>query len=606
MGRIGIRGALAGSAGTPRDGGVVMTAAERVRGTPRSVAAGRPSRVATAAAAVLAVGLAAACGTSGPVPSAYTGSGLPVTAVTATITVGSSPLSIVIDVAAGEAYVGNSGDGTVSVIATDTREVIDTITLGPSTSGVSGPLDLALDPNTGALYATFDGLLVIDTATHDVLDTIDVGPGVGPVEVDPETGTVYVGVTGNYGTTVAVVDPETRRVSDTVEVGLWPSAMTLEPRSGTLYVAHQGERSGISSIDTATNEVTATVDVGGVPISVAGLAADPDAGTVYVATGGMPGAGAIEVIDAVAHEITATIAVPAGATGLAVDPEADALYVTNNDRTVSVVDRSTREVIDTILVDAQALGIAVDHTTGAVFVSGWGTGSTVSVLETVEPEPGPPPASIDLSMADDGETVRVALGGLVVVRLPDDADLWSVSDTTWAGNAGTVVELCSRRDTCAREGCTRSSDLLAFRAIGTTKSRVSLVSMNSRFDVLVTTAGPADDASPGWADVEVTKADDGAVLDLALGDTLAVRLPSQIGLGMGWFLANEESIPMTSCGAGAWGPDWPAPVDAVYLEVLEFVPVSTGTTNLFLEYRDTAAPDAPPQDTFTLTVRVDR
>jgi predicted secreted protein len=232
--------------------------------------------------------------------------------------------------------------------------------------------------------------------------------------------------------------------------------------------------------------------------------------------------------------------------------------------------------------------------------------TTVSVLDAVEPETGPAPASVDLTMADDGETVRVEMGGLVVVRLPDDADLWSVSDATWAGQAGTFVELCGRRDTCAREGCTRSSDLLVFRAIGTTKSRLSLVSMNGRFDVQVATAEPAADASPGWAEVEVTQADDGATLDLTLGDTLTIRLPSQVGLGMGWFLANEEAIPMTSCGAGAWGPDWPAPEDAVYLEVFEFVPVATGTTDLLLEYRDTAAPDAPPQDTLTLTVQVDR
>jgi len=564
------------------------------------------SGLAAAVAAVVAIGVTA-CGPSGPTETATPGPRSPVTAVTATMTVGSLPLSIVIDAAAGEAYVPNSGDGTVSVIATDTREVVDTIALRSSPAGLGyGPLDLALDPNAGALYATCDGLVVIDTATHDAVDTIDVGPGLGPVEVDPETGSVYVGVTGEYGTTVAVVDPEARAVTETIDVGLWPSDMTFDSTTGTLYVAHQGDNSGVSSIDTATNEVTATASVGGVPISVAGLAADPAAAAVYVATGGMPGNGAVEVIDAVTHAITATIAVPAGATGVAVDPAADALYVTNNGRVVSVIDRSTREVIGTILVDAQAFGVAVDPTTGSAFVSSISSSGmgTVSVLDAVEPETAPAPAAVDLTMADDGTTVRIELGGLVVVRLPDDTGQWSVNSSTWAEN--NFLELCNGRDTCTDEGCSRASDLLVYRAIGTGKAQLSLVSMNATFDVLVATTEPADDASPGWAEVEVTQADDGGTLDLALGDTLAVRLPSQIGRGMRWFLANDEEIPMTSCGAGAWGPDWPAPEDAVYLEVLEFVPVATGTTDLRLEYRDTTAPDAPPQDTFTLTVQVDR
>ena len=70
-------------------------------------------------------------------------------------------------------YVTNSGDGSVSVISTETNTVIgDTIAVG------SNPQRIAYDPVNERMYVTNSGdgsVSVISTETNTVIDTINVG-----------------------------------------------------------------------------------------------------------------------------------------------------------------------------------------------------------------------------------------------------------------------------------------------------------------------------------------------------------------------------------------------------------------------------------------------
>ena len=92
--------------------------------------------------------------------------------VTRTIPVGSYPLGVAVDPAAGTVYVANQGGGTVSVIDAATGTVTGTIPVG------SQPFGMAVDPATRTLYvANFGGgtVSVIDAATGTVTGTIPVG-----------------------------------------------------------------------------------------------------------------------------------------------------------------------------------------------------------------------------------------------------------------------------------------------------------------------------------------------------------------------------------------------------------------------------------------------
>ena len=61
--------------------------------------------------------------------------------------------------------------------------------------------------------------------------------------------------------TVSVIDAATRAVTATIPVGNDPSAVAADPAAGTVYVANFGGGT-VSVIDVATRTVTATIPVG--------------------------------------------------------------------------------------------------------------------------------------------------------------------------------------------------------------------------------------------------------------------------------------------------------------------------------------------------------
>jgi YVTN family beta-propeller protein len=68
--------------------------------------------------------------------------------VTATVTVGTSPVGVAVSPDGSTAYVPNSSSGTVSVIDTSTNSVTATVTVG------SYPADVAFTPNSATAYVS--------------------------------------------------------------------------------------------------------------------------------------------------------------------------------------------------------------------------------------------------------------------------------------------------------------------------------------------------------------------------------------------------------------------------------------------------------------------
>ncbi len=82
----------------------------------------------------------------------------------------------------------------------------------------------------------------------------DATDGMFPVAVDRRTGIPISG-------TVSVIDTATNRVARTIEVGLHPSGMALSPQGDRVYVTNANSDS-VSIIATATDAVVQTVHVG--------------------------------------------------------------------------------------------------------------------------------------------------------------------------------------------------------------------------------------------------------------------------------------------------------------------------------------------------------
>ena len=79
--------------------------------------------------------------------------------------------------------------------------------------------------------------------------------------------------------TVSVIDTATNNVTATVNVECGPIGVAVSPDGTKVYVTNAYSNT-VSVIDTATNNVTATVPVGSYPW---GIAVNPDGTKVYVA-----------------------------------------------------------------------------------------------------------------------------------------------------------------------------------------------------------------------------------------------------------------------------------------------------------------------------------
>jgi YVTN family beta-propeller protein len=225
------------------------------------------------------------------------------------------------------AYVTNWSSGTVSVINITTNQVTATI----SVEG-GEPNAVAITPDGSQAYVTnseSDTVSVIDTATNQVTANIIVGSrpeavAIAVVQIGGRsttsktsgtttsaattgstsgTTTTIVAYVANYGSgTVSVIDTATNQVTATISVGIGPDGVAITPDGSQAYVVNNYD-STVSVIDTATNQVTATISVGIVPY---GVAITPDGTQAYVTNAGND---TVSVIDTATNQVTATISV---------------------------------------------------------------------------------------------------------------------------------------------------------------------------------------------------------------------------------------------------------------------------------------------------------
>lgn len=120
------------------------------------------------------------------------------------------------------------------------------------------------------------------------------------------------------------------------------SAQNTSPAGTNVYTPNEA-RNTVSVIDTATNKVTATVNVGHHPSKVA---ISPDRTKVYVANSGSD---TVSVIDAASNTVTATVDIGASPYDVVVNPEGTMVYVTSRVTRVGyyvyVIDTTTHIVI---------------------------------------------------------------------------------------------------------------------------------------------------------------------------------------------------------------------------------------------------------------------
>ena len=327
------------------------------------------------------------------------GSGLP--GVVATIKVGSGPAGVAIAPNGAYAYVASHDGNAVSVINTATNTVTSTI-------GVETPTRLAVSPDGTRVYATaynLGQLSVIDTATNLVTATINLGGSPGDIAVSPDGTRGYVITRSRQNsddTWVAVIntDPNSagyNTVINRIKVGGNPVGLAVSAGGSEIYVTQARTRT-VSTIEAATNTITATVGVGNFPVGVAAGSRQLYVANSYEFTAYK--APTLSVVSTVTDSVVATIDIAKdagrefrgkGSTWVARAPgDGGKIWVTNPlDNLVAVIDsgeyidgmRPTNTVTATIGVGKNPAGVAITPDGRFAYVTNSGDG-TVSVIST--------------------------------------------------------------------------------------------------------------------------------------------------------------------------------------------------------------------------------
>ena len=142
-----------------------------------------------------------------------------------TIPVGKGPEAIDASPDNTEVWVGNSGDGTVSIINPDAKKVTETSSVGAKHSN-----RLKFTPDGKFVYVSDMGtgdLVVVDAKSRKVVNRVKLGSSAEGILMQPDGSRIYVAVSGDNK--VVIVDPHTQAVINSIATGKDPDGMAWRP-----------------------------------------------------------------------------------------------------------------------------------------------------------------------------------------------------------------------------------------------------------------------------------------------------------------------------------------------------------------------------------------
>lgn len=244
----------------------------------------------------------------------------------------------------------------------------------------------------GSALATVIGVVVASMAMTDdstepvAMTTIPVsGGGDGMMAIDPKGHVAYVANASDG--TVTAFDTATHNVTATIEVGNRPLGVAVDSAIGKAYVVTTDNsvrnRSALTIIDTVTNTVTDTIAI---DKNSWGVAVDTGTHEVFVVDVSQTGSkeaneSYVTIIDPVKKVVTGTITAGSGAMRIALNSWTHTAYVASySDASVKVIDTVTRAVVASIPIPGMPQGIAVDEAGHTLFVT---TGTRIVTVDTL-------------------------------------------------------------------------------------------------------------------------------------------------------------------------------------------------------------------------------
>jgi YVTN family beta-propeller protein len=214
---------------------------------------------------------------------------------------GTDPECVAVSHDGRQLYVANEDASILSVIDVASAKVIETFKIGEEPEGVS------VEAKSDRVWVTSEedaAVYVIDVAAHKIVKSVKVGPRPRTIGFLPDGSKAYVPseTTGN----VAVIDVNKLVPLSTINLGpvatTRPMAAIPSPDGKFVYVS-TGRGRNIVFIDTATDKVVGSVQVGARPW---GIAVSGDGKTLYSANGP---SNDVSVVDTATRTVTKTIPV---------------------------------------------------------------------------------------------------------------------------------------------------------------------------------------------------------------------------------------------------------------------------------------------------------
>jgi YVTN family beta-propeller protein len=276
------------------------------------------------------------------------------------------------------AYVANMLGHSISVIDTESEEVVDTISMKEN------PYEIAITPDGKEAYVgVISGVSIIDTKSKATIATVPLKESPHAIAITPDGSYAYVACHGN----VSIIDTKTHALVKTVSIGNYNDAIAISPDGSQAYVSYLGR---VSVIDTQSQKVVQTMIVGVSTSSPDAIAFRPLKNEAYVAYHSVV-LGTVSIINTTNRKEISTISLGEGfiPRGVVFTPDGTKAYVvaynrnkTDRDRSkVVVIDAKVRRVTHILRFDQELDGIAITMDGKQVYVSDM-YGDVVRVIHT--------------------------------------------------------------------------------------------------------------------------------------------------------------------------------------------------------------------------------
>ncbi|ORB74491.1 hypothetical protein [Mycobacterium scrofulaceum] len=273
------------------------------------------------------------------------------------IPVGNGPISdIGVSPDGSRLVVANHGRDAVSVIDTDARRVVRTVT------GLAEPFAVALSGGDAPLAfvstatMSYDSVDVVDLATGAHVATHPLAHNVSDLAVSGDGRLVYASRNGAQGADVTVLDVTTDDVAVielASEPGTTADCLCVSPDGRHLYAAINGPSGGqLVEVDPGRSRIVGAYELG---LPIRDVALSDDGGTAYVASCGPVVGAVLDVVDTRTRKITGTrkLSEVAGPlTRLTLSRDGRRAYLVSDDR-VAVVCTRSHDVVGDITVAKQ-------------------------------------------------------------------------------------------------------------------------------------------------------------------------------------------------------------------------------------------------------------